>query len=145
MNRETKFGLITGLLLIVAIGMLISRYLSSRTAPVIQTPNLQSLGGKFPQANYLSCRDGAYSTGIAIPSTRTKSDHSSIRSGRGVAHQISAASRCYFSGNAALLPGGHDGTNFGPGARDQCNGFSCKQCQSTDGQRQPENIKTVYG
>ena len=47
MNRETKFGLITGLLLIVAIGMLISRYLGSRTAPVIQTPNLQSLGGNF--------------------------------------------------------------------------------------------------
>ncbi len=47
MNRETKFGLITGLLLIVAIGMLISRYLSSRTAPAIQTPSLQSLGGNF--------------------------------------------------------------------------------------------------
>ena len=47
MNRETKFGLITGLLLIVAIGMLISRYLSSRAAPAIQTPSLQSLGGSF--------------------------------------------------------------------------------------------------
>ncbi|NNM88259.1 MAG: LysM peptidoglycan-binding domain-containing protein [Phycisphaerae bacterium] len=47
MNRETKFGLITGLLLIVAIGMLISRYLSSRATPAIQTPALRSLGGNF--------------------------------------------------------------------------------------------------
>ena len=47
MNRETKFGLITGLLLIVAIGMLISRYLSSRATPTIQTPALRSLGGNF--------------------------------------------------------------------------------------------------
>ncbi len=47
MNRETKFGLITGLLLIVAIGMLISRYLSSRAAPAIQTPGLRSLGSNF--------------------------------------------------------------------------------------------------